>query len=88
MPEQPGTGSIDEDVAAGKPRRLTLAGALVQRGGSCIRFGTFELEVVEIGPYRDRSGSVVTFLARPVGDTPLRPGEVIRTPWGICKVVK
>lgn len=76
-----------------KPRRLTLASALAQRErtsafrGSRIRVDAFELEVVEIGPYTDRDGSVVTFLARHTGDACLRPGETLKTPWGTCRII-
>jgi hypothetical protein len=94
MPVQPESESVDVPRAANKPRRLTLASALAQRErtsasiGSRIHADVFELEVVDIGPYTDRDGNVVTFLARPAGDTVPRTGDILRTAWGICRVVE
>jgi hypothetical protein len=93
MPVQPETESTDDIAVGSKPRRLTLASALAQRErtsafiGSRIHVDAFELEVVEIGPYTDQDGNVVTFLGRPVGEACVRPGEILKTAWGICKVV-
>ena len=78
----------------GKPRRLTLASAMAQRErtsafiGSRITAGAIELEVVDIGPFTDPDGNVVTFLARPAGDAVPRTGDILRTAWGICRVVE
>lgn len=93
MPVQPETGAKDDPAVMVKPRRLTLAGALAQRErtsafiGSRIRVDAFELEVVEIGPYTDQDGSVVTFLARCTGDASRCPGERLETPWGTCRII-
>lgn len=95
MPVQPERESIN-DVGVtpeDRPRSLTLARARALRErpsaftGSRIRLGACELEVVEIGPYRNQDGSMVTFLARPISNASLLSGEVIEPPWGTCKVV-
>ncbi|WP_343676558.1 hypothetical protein [Paraburkholderia heleia] len=78
---------------ADKPRRLTLAGALAQRErtsaftGSCIQVEGLALEVVEIGPYTEEDGRMVTFCARAVGNVRLLAGEILTTPWGVCRIV-
>jgi len=77
----------------GKPRRLTLASAMAQRErtsafiGSRITAGAIELEVVDIGPFTDPDGNVVTFLARPTGQGAPGAGVLLRTAWGTCRVV-
>lgn len=64
----------------------SLARSLAQRErpsafrGSRIQFDAFELEVVEIGPYKDQDGTAVTFFARPMSNSSLRPGQILRTP--------
>lgn len=93
MPVQPETESTDDVDVADKPRRLTLAGALAQRErtsaftGSRIQVDGLALEVVEIGPYTEEDGRMVTFRARAVGNVRLQAGEILTTPWGVCRIV-
>ncbi len=88
MPVQPETESTDDADVADKPRRLTLAGALAQRErtsaftGSRIQVDGLVLEVVEIGPYTEQDGRIVTFRARAVGNVRLQAGEILTTPLG------
>ncbi|MEI7298255.1 hypothetical protein WCQ02_39785 [Paraburkholderia tropica] len=94
MPVQPETELMNDAGSAGQPRRLTLADARARRPrlsafrGSRIRVDAFELEVVEIGPYTDQQGNIVTFLARPTDGVSLHSGQILGTPWGICKIVR
>ncbi|PVY27529.1 hypothetical protein C7413_11882 [Paraburkholderia silvatlantica] len=93
MPVQTETEFTDDVGMADKPRRLTLAGALAQRqrtsafAGSRIPVDGLTLEVVEIGPYADHGGRLVTFRARAVGKVRLPAGEILTTPWGVCQIV-
>lgn len=85
---------MDDAGAEGKPPRQSLAGALAQRGrpsafiGSRIYVDRVELEVVDIGPYTDPAGNVVTFLARPTAEAALQAGTILETAWGTCRVVE
>ncbi|MDN8000964.1 hypothetical protein [Burkholderia multivorans] len=93
MPVQPETEPAADTGNPRRRRRLTLAAARAQRErtsafiGSRIHADTFELEVVDIGPYTDPDGNVVTFLARPAGDAVPPAGEILKTAWGTCRVV-
>ncbi|PRE45533.1 hypothetical protein C6P97_07670 [Burkholderia multivorans] len=93
MPVQPETEPTDDPRNIGKTRRQTLASALAQRErpsafiGSRILAGPYELEVVDIGPFTDHGGDVVTFLARPTGPAGPRAGAMLKTAWGTCRVV-
>lgn len=93
MPVQSKTESRDDPRIAENPCRLTLASALAQRErasastGSRILVGAFELEVVDIGPFNDEYGNVVTFLAHPTLRAAPCIGNILKTARGTCRVV-